>query len=196
VLRWNAIPTIFNFQNEIPYKRPKLNVNDSLNESIDNNSDIPTLNNHDIITDLENQLKQTKKEIQILTEQNQNLVQNLEKLFEPEQVRILKRGTSKGVNWSNECIRRSLKMYLTYGTTGYNELKQQNYPLPSIRTLQRRMQSFKCMPTLHNTIFNLLEIKAQCLLPEERHAVLLIDEMAIKPGLQFDNNSGEIVGTC
>jgi hypothetical protein len=39
-----------------------------------------------------------------------------------------------------------------------------------------------------------LELKINCLLPKERHAVLLIDEMAIKPVFQFDNNSGEIIG--
>ena len=50
------------------------------------------------------------------------------------------------------------------------------------------------MPEIHDQIFKLLEIKVDCLLPEEKHAVLMIDEMAIKPGLQFDNSSGEVIG--
>jgi hypothetical protein len=30
--------------------------------------------------------------------------------------------------------------------------------------------------------------------PEEKHALLLVDEMAIKSGLEYDNTTGEILG--
>jgi hypothetical protein len=140
-------------------------------------------------------LETAYKKIENLTQQNLNLEQNLRKIFEPEQIELLKKNTQRGIKWSNSCtIRKCLKLYLTCGSSGYEELRAQNYPIPSIRTLQRKIQSFKCMPEVHHEIFNLLELKINCLLPEERHAVLLIDEMAIKPGFQFDNNSGEIIG--
>lgn len=147
-----------------------------------------------LIKILEDQLKAANKQIEILTEKNIHLAQNLNKIFEPEQIEVLNRNTHNGIKWSNTSIRKCLQLYLTCGTSGYEELRNQNYPIPSIRTLQRKIQDFKCMPEIHYEIFNLLEAKINCLLPEERHAVLLVDEMAIKPGLQFDNNSGEIIG--
>lgn len=116
-------------------------------------------------------------------------------MFETDQIeQLLRKDTQNAIKWSQASMRNYLKLYLTCGTTGYEELRRQNYPLPSIRTLQRKIHSFKCMPGIHQEILNLLETKVECLLPEERHAVLLIDEMAIKSGLQFDNNSGEIIG--
>ncbi|XP_011864081.1 PREDICTED: uncharacterized protein LOC105559988 [Vollenhovia emeryi] len=40
----------------------------------------------------------------------------------------------------------------------------------------------------------MLKIKIQSFITQERHAVLLIDEMAIKPGLQYDNSIMSVVG--
>jgi len=39
-----------------------------------------------------------------------------------------------------------------------------------------------------------IKFQIQSFIPEERHAVLLIDEMAIKPGLQYDNSIMSVVG--
>lgn len=40
----------------------------------------------------------------------------------------------------------------------------------------------------------IIYFQIQTFQPEEKHAVLLIDEMAIKPGLQYDNSTGAIIG--
>lgn len=43
-------------------------------------------------------------------------------------------------------------------------------------------------------IHSIIAYKVQAFEPEEKHAVLLLDEMSIKPGLQYDNTCKSIVG--
>lgn len=62
-----------------------------------------------------------------------------------------------------------------------------------LRIIKKAKVSVFKYPEIHQEILNLLEAKRECLLPEEKHAVLLINEMAIRPGGQFDKNSGEII---
>ncbi|KAJ3641321.1 hypothetical protein Zmor_027833 [Zophobas morio] len=197
VLRWNAVPNVFNFANQDSkksLKRKRITINE------ENIADIASINvEHskefqELIKSLEEKLETANKTIQTLKNENEQLLKNLKKIFQPEQIRSLKKGFSNCTKWSEQTVRKALKLYLTCGSNGYEEIRKQNYPFPSIRTLQRRLQFFKCMPEIHDQIFKLLEIKVDCLLPEEKHAVLMIDEIAIKPGLQFDNSSGEVIG--
>lgn len=43
-------------------------------------------------------------------------------------------------------------------------------------------------------LYSIIYFQVQTFEPEEKHAVLLVDEMSIKPGLQYDNSSVSIVG--
>ncbi|EEZ99960.2 hypothetical protein TcasGA2_TC002756 [Tribolium castaneum] len=197
VLRWNAIPTVFNNHEGLSLKKRKLDPNtlqvDGFStEEYNLNKSKEKYEN--LIKKLENQLELANKKIKELIDHNVLLKEKLKQTFEPEQVEILLKNSNE-INWSPKTIQKSLKLYLTCGSTGYEELRKQNYPIPCIRTLQRKIKSFKCLPELHTEIFELLKTKSDVLLPEERHAVLLMDEMAIKPGFQYDNNSGEIIAT-
>lgn len=45
------------------------------------------------------------------------------------------------------------------GTTGYSTLLEQSYPLPSIRTLQRRMSKISFKPGVLNHVFDFMKLK-------------------------------------
>lgn len=45
------------------------------------------------------------------------------------------------------------------GTTGYNLLIQQKFPLPSVRTLERRMSKIDFRPGILNNVLTLMNLK-------------------------------------
>ncbi|XP_059093253.1 uncharacterized protein LOC131888421 isoform X2 [Tigriopus californicus] len=57
-----------------------------------------------------------------------------------DQIAFGERKSMRGYNWSSETIKRALQLRLSCGISGYETLLQQGYPLPSIRTLQRRTE--------------------------------------------------------
>ncbi|KAH7984666.1 hypothetical protein HPB52_023495 [Rhipicephalus sanguineus] len=67
-------------------------------------------------------------------------------------------------------------------------------PLPSERTLQRKIEGFKFAPGLLTEVMDLLKIKIGDLSQQERHAVLMLDEMQITKGLDFDPSTGMLLG--
>ncbi|XP_036140603.1 uncharacterized protein LOC118644901 [Monomorium pharaonis] len=77
----------------------------------------------------------------------------------------------KGTSWSPDTITKALKLYAACGQKGYEEIHRQNLPYPSIRTLQSRIQGLKFKPSIFEDVFNMLKIKIQSFIPEERHAV-------------------------
>jgi hypothetical protein len=53
---------------------------------------------------------------------------------------------------------------------------------------------FKFRPGILHDLFPFLKAKVECMKLEEKHALLLVDEMGIKSGLEYDNTTGEILG--
>lgn len=45
--------------------------------------------------------------------------------------------------WSNDIIQRALQLKFVCRNNEYKELIRQGYPLPNIRTLQRRLENFQ-----------------------------------------------------
>lgn len=146
------------------------------------------------LLELQRKLKSCEKQIRHLHQETETLKQKMHSVFNEDQIQYLKRGRMTGRRWQTDTIKKCLKLYLLSGTTAYEELRTQNYPIPSIRTLQRRMEGFKFEPGILHDLFPLLETKIHCMKPEERYAVLLMDEMALKPGLQYDHSTGKILG--
>lgn len=76
------------------------------------------------------------------------------------------------VRWSNSTVRKCLKLYFTCGSSEYKKLIKQNFFLSSIRTLQQKIAFYKCLPKIHDKIFNLL--LKDCLLPEEKKRSFIV----------------------
>ena len=67
-------------------------------------------------------------------------------------------------------------------------------PLPSIRTLQRRMQKIKFQPGVLEEVFSFLKLKAEAMSEMEKECVLTLDEMAITPSVELHLGTGQLYG--
>lgn len=80
-------------------------------------------------------------------------------IFNKDQRDFIAQNTQRGASWSAETITKALKLYAACGQKGYDEVRRQNLPYPSIRTLQNRIQGLKFKPGIFEDIFSMLKIK-------------------------------------
>lgn len=87
-----------------------------------------------------NILKETKRKNKIL---EKRLQRKIFKIFNEDQQIFLTYRNQRGATWSEQTISKALKLYVACGQKGYDEIRRQNLPYPSIRTLQHRIQGLK-----------------------------------------------------
>jgi hypothetical protein len=69
-------------------------------------------------------------------------------------------GSLRGLSsWSNMSIHKALKLNISCGTSGYEEILRQGLPFPTIRTIQRHIQDLKFKPGILTEIIDLLKVK-------------------------------------
>lgn len=102
--------------------------------------------------------------------------------------------STKFMKWSNETVVKCLKLKFSCGNNGYNELLRQDYPLPSLRTLQRKLHHIKFDSGILDEVFQFMKIKVQNFESHERDCMLVLDEMAITPGYIFDSSMNKYFG--
>ena len=117
-------------------------------------------------------------------------------LFNTEQLEILKGKSSMGVTWSTATIKTALKLRFGCGTTGYNLLLSQGYPLPTIRTLQKRTAKISFEPGIAEDIFFLLKTKVATMDELDKECVILMDEMNLQSELNYDPTLQSLIGTA
>lgn len=82
------------------------------------------------------------------------------------------------------------------GANGYEYLRLKvGYPLPSYRTLCRRIEQKTFEPGLHNEIISFVGSRIRLEPEPSRLCVLIIDEMQLRPKLEFDKGLKRYVGT-
>ncbi|KAH9364623.1 hypothetical protein HPB48_018598 [Haemaphysalis longicornis] len=122
------------------------------------------------------------------------LKEGLQKVFRPDQLSALSKRSTRGSKWSNETVKQALQLHFACGATGYDMLLAQGQPLPSTRTLRRRLQGVKFEPGIISEVFGLLQSKVPNLSKNERQCVLMLDEMAIVPKIEYDASTGSVRG--
>lgn len=139
-----------------------------------------------------------KNWLQFMTKKLKNLENNtlnLNFIFNTDQIQALNRRSTKFMKWSNSTITKALKLKFSCGNNGYEELIKQKIPLPSLRTLRRRLQNLKFEPGILDEVFKFLEVKIQTFKSDhEKDCVLIMDEMAITPANLFDVSSNKNIG--
>ncbi|XP_024871136.1 uncharacterized protein LOC112465596 [Temnothorax curvispinosus] len=124
---------------------------------------------------------------------NNKYRQMLKEMLTNDQIRTL--FTKKRIkNWSNETIQRALKLQFTCGTTGYEELILQGMPLPSLRTLRRKLENLKFESGISNEMFDFLKLKASRLQDNDKECGLVMDEMSITPKNIYDSSTKTMLG--
>lgn len=66
--------------------------------------------------------------------------------------------------------------------------------LPSVRTLKEMLKSISMQPGKMHFLMRHIYEKTKIMEPEDRHCVLMWDEVALSPHLDYDSQQDEIVG--
>ena len=92
-----------------------------------------------------------------------------------------------------ETIQRCLTIRSVVGRNGYDYLRKMKYPLPSYRTLCRRIQTLSFTPGIQYDVLEWLKVKVSAK-ESKRLCVLLVDEMQLQSRIEFDKGLRHIVG--
>jgi len=223
-LKHDAVPTLFCFTKEVKKRKPpknrqmtkpldpKMEVNSvDASEPLDNNlNHVQGLSDGIIHNNLSNndqlyksmvfKINHYKKQSRFLSDKLKKNETNksaklLNSIFNNDQTEALSRKSTRFMKWSNPTICKALKIKFSCGNNGYEEVLKQKIPLPSQRTLRRRLQMLKFDSGILNEVFKFLEIKVQTFKDtHEKECVLIMDEMAIIPSNVFDVSLNKNVG--
>lgn len=72
----------------------------------------------------------------------------LNTLINDDQKYYLRHGNHKGMSWSTHTMSKALRLYVTCGRKGYEEICRQ-FPYPSIQCIENRLQSLKFKPGIY-----------------------------------------------
>lgn len=142
-------------------------------------------------------LKKTKRKIKKLqTEVHKNrLSSNISNIFNKGQLCLLSGKYKKIPKWCNGSLIKAYKLKFAYGTTGYEELLKANFPLPSIRTLTRKLENLKFKSGIISEVFEFMKIKISGFEKEiDNDCTLVLDEMSITAGSFYDSSTNTIIG--
>ncbi|XP_077259133.1 uncharacterized protein LOC143895696 isoform X1 [Temnothorax americanus] len=105
-----------------------------------------TISEKEQIKHLQITLKKTLRQYSQLKRKLKKQGDNFEKVFTEDQLKFIRNNTQRGASWSDETMNKALKLYVACGQKGYEEMRRQNLPYPSIRTIQYHIQGLKCKP--------------------------------------------------
>nr|XP_054757276.1 uncharacterized protein LOC129263389 [Lytechinus pictus] len=117
------------------------------------------------------------------------------RLFGSDQIRALSRGGMRGVEWSSSTVKKALQLRFACGASGYKVLLKQHHPLPSERTLRRRMEKVSFQPGVLGQVFDFLKLKVEGMHPDERLCCLTLDEMSLTSSVEYDAGGGDLMGS-
>ncbi|KAJ8956758.1 hypothetical protein NQ314_006632 [Rhamnusium bicolor] len=119
----------------------------------------------------------------------------LNNIFHKDQINAIKRNKTNWMKWSNETIKEAIQLKFACGSSGYDLLRKRKYPLPSLRTVCRRLQGLKFAPGILYEVIEFLKIKVSNFKTEqEKDCVLIIDEMAITAAKVYDTSTWTFYG--
>lgn len=139
----------------------------------------------------------TKKLVQFQKDlqEYKNSAELLKTIFHKDQISAMQRKSSKWMKWSNDTIKEAIQLKFACESSGYDLLRKQKYPLPSLRTVSRRLEGFKFAPGILHEVIEFLKIKIMNFkTDQEKDCVLIIDEMAITSAKVYDTSTCRFFG--
>ncbi|XP_049514036.1 uncharacterized protein LOC125941128 [Dermacentor silvarum] len=118
-----------------------------------------------------NTIQGLRNKVQKFESDATNISQNL-KFLNEDQVRALSKSSSLGNSWSAHTAKQGLQIKFACGTTGYETLRKIGYPLPSNRTLARRIQSLKFLPGILHDEIDVTKCKSETMEDVEKECVI------------------------
>lgn len=110
------------------------------------------------IKHLQRTLRKTLRQCSQLKRKLQKKNVNFDKVFTEDQIKFIANNKQRGAS-STETINKALKLYVACGQKGYEEMRRQNLPYPSIRTIQHHIQGLKCKPGILQDFLHVLKMK-------------------------------------
>nr|XP_029717053.1 uncharacterized protein LOC109428116 [Aedes albopictus] len=117
----------------------------------------------------------------------------LENTFNPDQVDILLYKRKQAKEWSDNTITESLKTKFVCGKQGYEHVRQK-YPLPTQRTLQKRMEDLNFDTGILDDVIELLKLKLNTMTPEDLDCGIVFDEMSIEEARSYSVADSKFFG--
>ncbi|KAM7314519.1 uncharacterized protein ISCGN_004303 [Ixodes scapularis] len=146
------------------------------------------------IKELERKLQNSERLARKLQKDKENLLRDPRMLLADDQVECIRRDGMRGGKWSDATVQMAMKLRCACGNKGYMCINENVVPLPSVRTLQRKIEHVKFKPGILTELFPSLKAKVSTMLPEERNAALMIDEMQITAGTDYDPSVKGLIG--
>ena len=148
-------------------------------------------NAHPTLDDLKRKIKHLQRKLRFEHEKTLNMQKNISRFLNPDQLQFLKNkraapAKANIVKWSNKTIKDSLRTRCATGVQGYEHLRKEGYPLPSYRTLCSRVESAQFRPGLQTDVMEWLQVKITDMPEIGRDCVLALDEMQLRPTVEYD----------
>lgn len=99
----------------------------------------PQIKKDQLIKSLRQQLKLNQQNLFSKTYELENIVKSLQAFLTTDQIQALRLKSKNGYRWSDDTIEKALKIKTACRSSGYKVLLNLNYPLPSLRTLHRKL---------------------------------------------------------
>ncbi len=105
------------------------------------------------------------------------------------------KGNFRGYKWDDKTLRQALKLRFSCGAAGYDDLLKAGYPLPSISTLQKRTEHIMFESGILEEILEMMAEKVKSMNEQEVCCALTMDEMTLKPSVDYDLKSDSFIGS-
>ena len=134
--------------------------------------------------------------VELTKEKRKNAIfqAGLAKILNPDSIEILLGEKLKQNHWSNATVEKALEIRYSVGFSGYELLLEKGWPLPSVRTLNRRLECMPYQPGIIQENFDVLAQQVKDLSPHERIFILSYDEAAIQALIEMDRSTQSITG--
>lgn len=153
------------------------------------------------ITALENKLQQAKRQIATLyrdkitsAKRIQELSESVKVFLNDDQIQSLSHKGPRGLKWSSSTIMKAFQLRFACGSTGYNLLLDQKQPLPSLRTLRRRMKDMTFDSGIQYEVFTLVKVKADAMKAEDKLCTVTLGEMDLSAGVEDPEETASATG--
>lgn len=150
------------------------------------------------IKTLANCITKLKNVNKLRVEKAKNLIRFIHTVFNEDQIRWLQSKSDKRrvYSWSKETIKKALRIKFSCTKHCYEQLIQENIPLPSLRTLRRSLEGINFSSGVLDDIFEAMEIKVKQFTDErQRDCMLGLDEVSLTPSEQFDLSTNSLIGS-
>lgn len=96
--------------------------------------------------------------------------------------------------WCDKTLIQGYKLKFTCGYFGYRELLNQGFPLPSLRTLNEKLNGWKFTSSISDEIFQFLQLKISTFkFDKDKDCLIVLDEISITSGIQYDASVADYI---